>query len=153
MDGDSVEEEPSSVARPLTITEIFRNAFPYYLSMGMTYDEFWHGCPSLVRDYRMAYEIQKKNEEWARWREGQYFFTALLCAAPVMRAFQKGKVEPGKYPDEPWPLTQKEADEREEMHRRERMKRFIAQLNKENEDEIKRRKDNEKKEASKDGGD
>lgn len=137
MDGDPVEGEPSN--EPVTLADIFSAVFPQYLAMGMTYDEFWYGCPSLVRDYRKAYEIKRHNEEWARWRSGAYFFCALLKAAPVLRAFGKGDVKPGEYPAEPWPLTEKEAREREEAREKEKYERYLAKMNADSERELKRR--------------
>lgn len=121
MDGDSVTEgKPSEQPRP-TMTEVFYRHLPYYLSIGMTADEYWNGSTSLVKSYREAHEMCMKREEWARWRQGLYVYNALLNAAPVIRTnFGKGKVEPGKYPEEPWPLTEKEAEERRQRDARER---------------------------------
>lgn len=93
---------------------MFTRLCPAYMVMGMTYDEFWHCNTRVHKAYREAYDIRRHSEEWARHRLGAYFFNALMCAAPVMRAsFGNGRVEPGKYPDQPWPLTMKEAREQE----------------------------------------
>jgi len=130
IDGaDGGEESPAVSAG--TFTEAFRTIFPQYLAIGMSYDEFWRMDASLARDYRIANEIRQKNEEWARWRQGAYFYDALLRVAPVMRAFGKGKVEAGKYPEEPWPMTAKEARALEERKRKERFERMLAMFNKE----------------------
>ena len=119
--------------------------FPSYIVMGMTYQQFWHGQAWLAKAYRDAYEMQQKNAEWDRWRQGAYFYDALLRVAPVMRAsFSKTKVEPGKYPDEPWPLTAKEAQEREEAKRRRTFEQMLAKMNAESER-------NAKKELSENG--
>lgn len=129
--------------------------FPYYLAMGMSYHEFWRESPSLVRAYRKAYEIRQRNEEWARHRQGAYIYNALLCVAPVMRAaLSKTKVEPGKYPDEPYPLTEKELREREERRERENYERYIAKMEADSERELKRRAEAKKlQEVSENVGD
>lgn len=106
MDGDAVTAEPS------TLTEFFIRMFPYYMTLGMSYDEYWHGPAWLCAAYREAHDMRMKREEWARHRQGAYIYHAILCAAPVIKPFVKD-AKPGKYPDEPWPLTQQEADERE----------------------------------------
>lgn len=155
MDGDSVTGEPSDEPeKPLTMTEVFTAVWPQYLAMGMTYDDFWRGPARLAKDYREAQEIRNRREEWARWRQGAYFYDALLRVAPVMRAsFGGGKAEPGKYPDEPWPLTEKEARERAEAHEKENYERYIAQMNAASERELKRRAEEaKKKEVSENGG-
>lgn len=106
------------------------------MSLGMTYEQFWHCGTAMHKAYREAFMIRQHNEEWSRWRQGAYIYDALLRVAPVMRAaFGKGKVEPGKYPEEPWPLTEKEAREREEAMRIRRMEQFMARLTAESEQE------------------
>ena len=156
MDGDPVTGEPSDKPeKPLTLAEVFTAVWPQYLAMGMTYDEFWRGPARLVKDDRDAQEIKNKREEWARWRQGAYFYDALLRVAPVMRAsFGGGKVEPGKYPEEPWPLTEKEARERAEAKEKENYERYIAQMNAASEREMKRRQAEaeKEKEAGENGG-
>jgi len=103
--------------------------FPMYLAMGMTYDEFWRGPVWYAEAFRKAHEAKLRQEEWNRWRQGAYIFHALLDAAPVMRAsFSKTKAEPGQYPDEPWPLTDKEVEEREERERREKYRTMLARF-------------------------
>ena len=146
MDGDDLSEsEPSE---PKSLGELFREVFPYYIAMGMTYDEFWYGDPTLARDYRKAQDIRLHQEEWARHRQGEYFMAALLAIAPVIKPFVKDP-KPGNYPEEPWPLTEKEAREREIRKERENTLRFIQQLEAESERNLKQMK--VEKEAVKDG--
>lgn len=129
MDGDSVTEEPSQ-PQNTSLTKLFIDAFPQYLVMGMTYDEYWHQTPSLARAYRKAYEIKIRNDEWSRWRQGAYIYDALLKVSPVMRAaLSNNKVEPGKYPDEPWPLTEKEFMEQQERERQSRFMKMLSSMN------------------------
>ena len=160
MDGDPVTGEPKEdkrtvVSEDTTYTELFMRVFPDYLAMGMTYEQFWFGKPYLARDYRKAYESRRRLDEWGRWRMGAYIYNALLCVAPVMRAaFSKDKVEPGKYPDEPWPLTEKEARAKEEAREKENYERYIANMRAASDRELKRRAEAEEeknKEASDDG--
>ena len=117
--------------------------FPYYMTLGMSYDEYWHGPAWLCAAYREAHEMRMKREEWARYRQGAYIFEALLDAAPVIKPFVKD-AKPGKYPDEPWPLTQQEADERERQREIAGYEKALAQRRA----EIEARK---QKEAMKDG--
>ena len=101
-----------------SFTEIFMEAFPQYLSMGMSYDEFWNYDPSLVKAYRKAWEMKVSQRNWEMWMQGGYIYDALLKVAPVMASGGmggKGKVEPGKYPDRPYPLTEKEVKAQEDL--------------------------------------
>ena len=109
MDGDDLgESEPSE---PPTLAEIFTQAFPYYLAMGMTYDEFWHGAPSLVRAYRKAQDMKRHEKNYELWMQGRYIFEALRCAPLLVGFPEKGyKVPSGAgYPEQPYPLTEQEA--------------------------------------------
>ena len=152
MDGDPVTEEPSEDKEqdhsPVNYTEMFMKVFPSYMAMGMTYDEFWHGPAWLAQSYRKATEEKRRQEEWARWRQGAYIYHALLDVAPVMRAsFSKQKVEPGKYPEEPWPITEQEAQLRREKQEREMFQQGLAQLRQRSKKAL------AEKEANVDGGD
>jgi len=149
VDGDDLESEPSDDSEPKSLAEIFTDAFPYYLAMGMTYDEFWRGSPSLVRAYRKASEIKRANRNWEMWQQGRYIFEAVRCAPLLVGFPDKGYKAPSGagYPEMPYPLTEQEAKEREIMRENENTKRFIAQL----EAESKRNKEKMKKEAVKDG--
>ena len=118
--------------------------------MGMTYEEYWRGPAWLVRSYRAAKLIKVKEEEWARWRQGAYFFDALLCAAPVLRAFTKGDVKPGDYTEEPFPVTLKEQREREEKRDRENYERALAERRRQSAEIKERRKQEEAKENVRD---
>lgn len=129
MGGDPVGEPPTVS----TYAEMFTKLCPEYMALGMSYDDYWHKPTYVHKAYRKAHEIRMRNEEWARWRQGAYIYDALLRVAPVLRAFGKGNVEPGKYPDEPWPLTEEEAKEQEQRRDFENTKRFIAQLEAESE--------------------
>ena len=151
MDGESVEGEPS--IEYSTFTEVFIKLCPYYMEMGMSYYDYWHMNTSCHKAYREAYKIHKRNEEWARWRQAAYIFDALLCASPMMKPFVKD-AKPGKFPEEPWPLTQKEADERQEAKDSENYKKALAQRRAASDAEKKRRQEEaERQEASEDGRD
>lgn len=121
------------------------------MAMGMTYDEFWRDHAILVKYYREAYELKRKTEEWARWRQAAYIYDSLLRVAPVFRAFTKGHVEPGKFPEEPWPITEKEAKEREAERDRRNVEAFIKRLEADSERELKRRSEESAKGVSEDG--
>ena len=41
-----------------SLTEIFEEVCPYYLSLGMTLTEYWEGSPHLVKYYRQKHRIQ-----------------------------------------------------------------------------------------------
>lgn len=116
MDGELVGSEPSVILggsdelppKFYTYTEIFETHFPYYLSIGMTPEEFWKGDNDLVLHYRKSAEIKRDRDNLNAWLQGLYIQSAVAAVL--------GGSEQSKYPIEPFPLSEKqhrEAEERE----------------------------------------
>ena len=104
-----------------TYTEIFENVFPYYLAMGMSYEQFWFDEPKIAAYYRRADEIRKQRMNEELWLNGIY--TAEALASTVGNMFTKGQKH--KYPSEPKPITLAELEEkraREQRLREEKIK-------------------------------
>lgn len=107
--------------RASTYTELFEGVFPYYLALGMTYEQFWVDDPALVKAYRKAEEIRKRRMNEELWLNGIY--TAEALASTVGNMFSKSKY---KYPSEPKPITMDEIRERKEREQKARMERIKA---------------------------
>lgn len=117
-----------SFAPVKTYTEQFYEVFPYYLSIGMTADEFWNQDCTLTKYYRKAHAMQldRKNEEL--WLQGMYIYEALCDASPLLHAFAKQGTKPLPYPNEPFPRTEKEAELREIKAREARFEMARARM-------------------------
>lgn len=99
----SSDEGGGSVERSAPLfayTEKFNEVFPYYLAIGMTYEQFWEMDCHLVKAYNKAAKIRKDLENQSAWLQGMYFYDALCCVAPALRAFNPKK--PSKYRDRPF---------------------------------------------------
>ena len=109
--------------------EIFKNAFPYYLSIGMTYEQYWEGNPILVRYYHDAHllKIEQKNQEL--WLQGLYFFYAISPALYNSNPLGSKTRKLQKYIEEPIRITPLTEEERKEKERKEKGK-IISYLNK-----------------------
>ena len=108
--GNNIEIEHA----PLSFTEIFRREFPYYLSIGMTEAQYWDGDPALPRYYRKADElrIERQNEE--AWLQGMYVYDAIIRLTPILHAFAKKGAKPKPYVEEPYPITQKKQEDKQQ---------------------------------------
>lgn len=96
-------------------SETFKQLCPYYMSIGMSYDEFWNGDVSMVEAYRTADELRLKQRNYELWLQGMYIYEALCDASPLFRfSMKSGTVKPEPYAKEPYPVTPAEAREREE---------------------------------------
>lgn len=103
-----------------TYTEIFYENFPFYLSIGMTADEYWNQDSCLTRYYAAAYELKRKRANEEAWMHGLYIYEALCAVSPVLHAFAKRGTKPAAYPDKPYPMTAKARETQEEIDRKAR---------------------------------
>lgn len=112
---------------PVSYSELFYKHLPFYLAIGMPYEQYWNGDCELVKYYREAHKLKRKEKNQEMWLQGKYFYDALCCASPILRAFPKNGTKPEPYTKEPYPLSVKEIKEREEQ---EAEARYLKQVNK-----------------------
>ena len=129
----SVDEGSEQKVRSpfLTYTEQFYEVFPYYLSIGMTYEQFWDDDPTLVIYYRRADELRNERMNQELWLQGMYIYDALCDVAPVMNAMAKKGTKPHPYPEKPYPISDRQRRrDKEEQERKVAMKgkRWIEAL-------------------------
>lgn len=80
----------------------FDEAFPHYLAMGMTNEQYWEQDCALVIPYRKAYRIKQEEANRLAWLQGMYFFEALCDVSPIMHAFAKSGTTVRPYPEKPY---------------------------------------------------
>lgn len=93
---------------------------PYYISIGMTADEFWHGEPYMAAIYRKAHEMRNDERNQELWLQGLYIYDAVAVA--LANGLSKRGVPKQAYLDKPLrirPLTEaeKEAEARKEREK------------------------------------
>lgn len=102
---------------------------PHYMSIGMSYDEFWNQDVTLVRVYLKAKELRDKQRNTEMWIQGMYFYEALCDASPLFRfKMGKGTIKPEPYVKEPYPITEAEVKAREERARQKKEERLKAEF-------------------------
>ena len=123
--------ELNSSAPSFTYTEKFYELFPYYLSIGMTAEQYWEGDPTLARYYRKADEIRKERRNEELWLQGMYIYEALCDVSPVLHAFAKKGTKPQPYSEKPYAITKEQHERIEEEKERkiaEKGKKFMEAL-------------------------
>lgn len=115
--------DADEISVPRTYTEVFEEVFPYYLAIGMSYEQFWFDEPSIVAAYRKADEIRRRRMNEELWLSGIYTSEAL--ASTVGNMFSKEKYH---YPSEPKPITRAEVEERQAREEKARMERIKARF-------------------------
>lgn len=121
------EGEESSV-ESISLTQIFEELCPIYMSYGMSYDEFWYGDAYRAKFYREAYNIQIKHRDEEFWIQGMYIYDALCKVSPILHAFSKSGTKPLPYPDKPYMSTIKGQISEEEKQKKIENERLVAQL-------------------------
>ena len=120
----------NSASKPLSYTEIFYEHFPFYLSIGMTYDQYWNDDCMLVKYYREAHRLRNERKNQELWLQGLYIYEALCDVAPVLHAFAKSGTKPRPYLSKPFPITMEEVkrdkEEQEKLNRQKAMALFEA---------------------------
>ena len=95
------------------------------MSIGMSYEAFWHGDVSMVKAYRKAAELKDKRQNEMLWIQGMYIYEALCDVSPLFRfSMQNGTVRPEPYVKEPYPITAGEVRKRREREQREKEERW-----------------------------
>lgn len=108
------------------MTDVFNRLCPYYMSYGMSYENYWHGDPWAMRAYKEAYMLRNKQANMMSWLQGAYFTNALSVV--LGNAFSKKGTPPKQYMAEPMDIFPKtEAEEKAEEERKQ--KQLIAKLN------------------------
>ena len=92
----------------LTYTEQFYEMLPYYLSIGMTYEQYWEGDPMLAKYFRQADEIRVERKNQELWLQGLYIYEALCDVSPILHAMAKRGTKARPYPERPYPITEKQ---------------------------------------------
>ena len=94
-------------ASPRPYTDIFNQKFPYYLSIGMTEEQYWDRDCCLVTFYREAEELRKERFNQEAWLQGMYIYDALARVSPILHAFAKKGTKAQPYVEEAYPISKK----------------------------------------------
>lgn len=105
-----------------SLTEVFEKECPYFMAIGMSYNEFWYDDCWLAQYYLKAHKIKKEQENEKLWLQGVYIYEALCCVAPVLHAFSKKGTKPLNYSRKPYPLYEQTEEEKEQEAQKDREK-------------------------------
>ena len=115
------------------LTNLFEEWCPFYMSIGMTYKEFWEDDVMLAKTYLKAYKLKEEREsekmKWTVWLQGLYIFEALCDVSPILRPFSKAK-KPLQYPTMPFGMKEEKQlkiDE-EALKKRQDVEKMRAQI-------------------------
>lgn len=117
---------PSATATPMG--DLFDKLCPWYLSIGMSWREFWRDDPEIARHYREAQTLRKEYENQMLWLQGMYVYDALCAASPIFRSLAKRGTKAHPYVKEPYQITKRETERNDEETERRRMEKGRAMM-------------------------
>ena len=110
-----------------TMAQIFWDAFPAYLAMGMSSDDYWNGDAQLCVAYRKAYTERLDLQDAMLWRQGLYVYHALCAVAPYFNSIKPQR--PEAYLAEPFGIVQKTEEKQKPDLGLEYMKAWAERFN------------------------
>ncbi len=109
MGGQRVSDSPED-KEPIVLRKVFKEQFPYYLQMGMTYNQYWNCDCTLARDYRKAYELRQEYDNQQAWLLGMYIYDAVNRLRPGFAFYGNKPPKIEKYMDKPIAITESMKD-------------------------------------------
>ena len=94
---------------PRSYSQVYAECFPFYLSIGMTAEEYWDGDNDLPKYYREAYKLKQEQLNHEAWLYGLYVYDAV---SSVMSHLNKNKSDHKSYAEKPYDFTPKGEEER-----------------------------------------
>ncbi len=109
-------------------SDAFEGVCPYYMSIGVSYDDFWNGDFEICKFARKSEKLRKKRMNEEAWWNSLYTFRALCDASVLFHDFMKEKPNLEFSTKEPLPMTLEEAEEQEKVRKQKQMEGFIVQM-------------------------
>ena len=107
------ELERRAVSSPTPLTDLFNEVCPFYMSIGMSYKEFWEGDVCLPSFYLKAHNLKREREDeqnnFNAWLHGLYVHEAF--GVVLSNAFADRNAPSSHYPEKPYELKPKEKSE------------------------------------------
>jgi len=101
MGSSGFESKIKSKVESAPLTKLFEHECPYYMSYGMSFDDYWYGEAYLVKFYRESYKLKIRYDDVFMWKQGMYIYEALCDVSPILHAFSKKGTKPLQYRTRP----------------------------------------------------
>lgn len=90
----------------------FQELCPYFIKMGMSYEQFWLEDVTMTKYYLKAYKMKLNDkvemDQWNMWKQGVYIYEALCDVSPILHAFAKNGTKPLPYRKAPYGYEDKQ---------------------------------------------
>ena len=107
MESQFLDEKLSTEDK--TYTEIFKEALPFYISIGMNVNQFYNEDVTLATIYRKAYNIKNERDNSRLWLQGMYIYDAINTSLYNVFCRKSGQ-SVASYTQKPYPINQNYQD-------------------------------------------
>ncbi|MFQ9922110.1 MAG: hypothetical protein ACLRVU_01280 [Beduini sp.] len=114
----------TSTNKNIRLTETFYKMFPFYLSIGMNYDQYWNDDVCLTKYYREADKLNQERINQEKWLQGLYFYDAISTSLFNMWGRSKGK-QPKNYAEKPYDFNHSISEEEKKKVESEKAKVWL----------------------------
>ena len=121
------DDQKEVVPHYYTYGELLDKAFPYYLSIGMTPEQYWDGANEWKIAFRKAHKEKMNRDNLMMWLQGKYIYDAVASLYPLFNALSKKK-EPYPYVAEPYPLFQEDQEAKRKEKERIQYEKRLADM-------------------------
>lgn len=111
-----------------SLTKLFEEKCPIYMSYGMSYDEFWYGDAYRAKCYRESYKIKVRQKDEELWMQGMYVYEALCKVSPILHAFSKKGTKPLPYTNRPYLNSVPKLQTKEQKEKEKKNAQLIARV-------------------------
>ena len=122
-----ISEEKSKVEYT-SLTQLFEELCPIFMSYGMSYNEYWYGSPYRAKFYSKAHQIKIKQKDEELWMQGMYIYEALCDVSPILHAFSKNGTKPLPYATHPYTKDIERNKTKEEKEQQRKNEELIARI-------------------------
>lgn len=93
---------------PRKYSEVFSDCFPYYLSIGMSSEEYWDGDNDAPKHYRKAEKMRHEHTNYEAWLHGLYVYDAIMSGLSHLSSKQSSHQS---YTSKPYSFEVKKQEE------------------------------------------
>lgn len=123
-----ITKENSKQVEGTSLTKLFEELCPIFMSYGMSYDEYWHGSPYRAKFYLEAHKLKVRQKDEEMWMQGMYIYEALCDVSPILHAFSKKGTKPLPYSNKPYLSNTRELQLKQDKEQEKKNTELVARV-------------------------
>ncbi len=130
-ESDSENGGEGEGSSPFSVRKVIRTVLPYFMSIGMGYDEFYSATAERLKAYREAEDMRLDRMSFEKALQAQYMYKVIGLLSPILRTnLSKQRVEAGKWDlgEEYLPLSKSGAKSKEENAKKKKYEEMRASM-------------------------